>query len=59
MAEGIELVEADQLDAALSKVQEAQSVFPQDLPLSLLSTSIGQALKQEYMVRSKVLLDFR
>jgi adenylate cyclase len=59
MAEGIELVEADQLDAALSKVQEAQSVFPQDLPLRLLSTSIGQALKQEYMVRSKVLLDFR
>jgi len=59
MAEGIELVEADQMDAALSKVQEAQSVFPQDLPLRLLSTSIGQALKQEYMVRSKVLLDFR
>jgi adenylate cyclase len=59
MAEGIELFEADQLDAALSKFQEAQSVFPQDLTLHLLITSLGEALKQGHTVKGKASLDFR
>jgi adenylate cyclase len=59
MAEGIELFEADQLDAALSKFQEAQSVFPKDLTLHLFITSLGQALKQGHIAERKVLLDFR
>ena len=59
MAEGIELFEADQLDAALSKFKEAQSIFPQDLTLKLLITSFEQALEQGHMAKRKVLLDLR
>jgi len=59
IAEGIELFEADHVDAAWLRFQEAQSIFPHDLPLRLLITSLGQALKQGHMVKRKVLLDFR
>ena len=59
MAEGIELFESNRLNDALSKFQEAESIFPQDLPLHLLSASLGQALKQGRMVKEKALLDFR
>jgi len=59
IAEGIELFKANHLDAALSKFHEAQSIFPQDLPSRLLSTSLGQALKQGHMTKEKALLDFR
>jgi class 3 adenylate cyclase len=59
MAEGIELFESNRFDAASSKFQEAQSIFPQDLPLRLLSASSGQALKRGPVVKGKVLLDFR
>jgi len=59
MAEGIKLFEANHLDAALSKFHEAQAIFPQDLPLRLLSTSLEQALKQGHMAKEKALLDFR
>jgi class 3 adenylate cyclase len=59
MVEGIDLFEADHLDAALSKLLEAQSIFPQDPPLRLLITSLGQALEQEHRVNRTALLDFR
>jgi class 3 adenylate cyclase len=59
MVEGIELFEADHLDAALSKLQEAQSIFPQDPPLRLLVTSLGQALEQEHRDKRTALLNFR
>ena len=58
MAEGIELFEANQIDRALSKFREAQSIFPQDLPLRLLINSLGQALEQGHAIKRKVLLDF-
>ena len=59
MAEGMERLGSDQFDAALSKFQEAQSIFPQDLPLRHLITSLRQALKQGHMAKEKPLLDFR
>jgi hypothetical protein len=59
MAEGIKLYETDHLDDALSKLLEAQSIFPQDPPLRLLVTSLEQALEQKPRVKRTVLLDFR
>jgi class 3 adenylate cyclase len=59
MTEGIELFKEDRLDAALSKFQEAQYVFPQDLPLRLLITSLRHALEQGQTVKGLALLDFR
>jgi class 3 adenylate cyclase len=46
MTEGIDLLREGCLDAALSKFEEAQPIFPQDLPLNLLITSLRHALKQ-------------
>lgn len=57
MAEGIELFKAGQHEAALLKFQEAQSIFPQDIPLRFLMTSLrytwerGQAVKGEALLR--------
>jgi hypothetical protein len=47
------------MDAALSKFQEAQPIFPQDLPLSLLITSLRKALEQGQTVKGAALLDFK
>ena len=59
MSEGIDLFKAGRLDAALSKFQEAQSIFPRDLPLHLLMTSLRQTLEQGEKVKGAALLDFR
>jgi hypothetical protein len=59
MTEGIKLFKEGHLDAALSKFQEAQYVFPQDLPLRLLITSLRHALEQGQTVKGLALLDFR
>ena len=59
MSEGIDLFEADRFEDALSKFQEAQTLFPQDLPLQLLITSLRQALEQGQKVKGAILLDFR
>jgi class 3 adenylate cyclase len=57
--EGIELFKTDRLDAAFSKFQEAQSIFPQDLPLRLLTASLKHVLEQGPPIKGTALLDFR
>ncbi len=57
--EGIELSKAGRFEAALSKFQVAQEIYPQDLPLQLLITSISGALDRGGMVEGGALLDFR
>jgi class 3 adenylate cyclase len=59
MSEGIDLFNVGHMDAALSKFQEAHSLFPSDLPLHLLITSLKQTLNQEEKGNRDVLLDFR
>jgi adenylate cyclase len=56
---GIGLYKSGYLDAALSKFQEAQDIYPQDLPLHLLIHSIHQGLKKGQAVKGMALLDFR
>ena len=58
-AEGIELYQSGRPEAALSKLLEAQSLFPQDLFLGLLITSLRRALEQGQGVKRETLLDFR
>jgi hypothetical protein len=59
MAEGIDLFRDGRFDAALSKFEEAQPIFPQDLPLNLLITSLKHALKQGRAVKGGALLNFK
>jgi hypothetical protein len=59
MSEGIDLFKAGRFDAALSKFQEAQSIFPKDLPLHLLMTSLRETLEQSQIVKGVTLLDFK
>ncbi len=59
LSEGIEFLKAGHLDSALSNFQKAQAVLPQDLPLSLLTTSIQNALRDGHPIKGSVLLDFR
>jgi class 3 adenylate cyclase len=59
LAEGIGLVREGHLEAALTKFQEAQSLFPQDPPLRLLLNSLNHALEQHLQVTGAVLLDLR
>jgi len=59
IGEGIELFKAGRFDAALSKFQSAQNIYPQDLPLQLLVASAKRALDRGEMVKGSVLLDFR
>ncbi len=59
LSEGIELYKSGHLNAALSKFQEAQRLYPQDLPLQLLIRSIHQSLKEGKTVKGMALLDFR
>jgi len=58
VAEGIELFKAGQHEAALSKFQEAKSIFPQDIPLSLLMTSLRHTWEQGQAIKGKALLQF-
>jgi hypothetical protein len=59
IGDGIELFKGGHLEAALSKLQVAQSIYPQDLPLQLLITSVRGALDGGGMVNGTALLDFR
>lgn len=62
MSEGIDLFNVGQRDAALSKFQEAHSLYPLDLALHLLTTSLKQTLDQEERDNKgnrDVLFDFR
>jgi len=59
MSEGIELFKAGRLDDAMSNFHRAQVIFPQDLPLRLLMTSLQNALKQGQPLKGSALLDFR
>ncbi len=59
VSEGIELFRAGRPDAALSRFQEALTIFPQDPPLQLLTTSVRQFLGQGEKVKGRALLDFR
>jgi hypothetical protein len=53
------LVKTGHLEAALTKFQEAQSLFPQDPPLRLLLNSLNHALEQHLQVTGAVFLDLR
>jgi class 3 adenylate cyclase len=59
MSEGVDLLEADCLEDALSKFQEAQILFLQDLPLQLMISSLRKNLEQGQKGKRAVLLDFR
>jgi hypothetical protein len=59
MSEGIDLFKIGRFDAALSKFQEAQSIFPRDLPLHLLMTSLRETLEQGQAVKGVSLLHFK
>jgi len=59
MSEGIDLFKTGRFDAALSKLQEAQSIFPRDLPLHLLMTSLRETLEQGQLVKGVSLLHFK
>jgi class 3 adenylate cyclase len=57
MSEGMELFKNGRLEAALSKFQEAQSLFPQDLPLQFLTSSLKRTMEQGQTISGTVLLD--
>jgi class 3 adenylate cyclase len=57
--EGIELLKGGHFEAALSRFQVAQRIYPQDLPLQLLITSVRGALDSGGRVEGTALLDFR
>jgi adenylate cyclase len=59
MSEGINLVRSSHFEAALTKFEEVRSVFPQDLPLGLLITSLRTALERGQTVTGAALLDLR
>ncbi len=59
IGEGLELFKGGLFEAALSKLQVAQGIYPQDLPLQLLITSIRGTLDRGGMVKGAALLDFR
>jgi class 3 adenylate cyclase len=59
LTEGMGLVRKGHLEAALTKFQEAQSLFPQDLPLRLLLNSLNHILEQPPQAIGAVLLDLR
>jgi len=59
IGEGLALFKGGLFEAALSKLQVAQTIYPQDLPLQLLITSIRGTLDRGGMVKGAALLDFR
>ena len=59
IGEGLALFKSGFFEAALSKFQVAQTIYPQDLPLQLLITSIRGALDTGGMGKGAALLDFR
>lgn len=59
LAEGIGLVRAGHLEAALTKFQEAQGISSQDLPTHLFITSLKNALERKQTITGAALLDLR
>ncbi len=59
LTEGMGLVRAGHLGHALAKFQEAQSIFPHDLPTHLLLTSLRNLLEQGHAIQRTLLLDLR
>jgi len=59
MSEGIDLLKVGQMDAALSKLREAHSLLPLDLPLHLLINSLTRTLDQGEKQNRIALFDFR
>jgi class 3 adenylate cyclase len=59
IGEGLELFKSGLFDAALSKFQTAQTIYPHDLPLQLLISSIRGAMDRGEMAKGTALLDFR
>jgi hypothetical protein len=59
IGEGVALFKGGLFEAALSKLQVAQTIYPQDLTLQLLITSIRGALNTGGMGEGVALLDFR
>jgi len=59
IGDGIEFFKAGRFEAALSKFQSAQDIYPQDLPLRLLMASTKDALDRGEMIEGVALLDLR
>jgi adenylate cyclase len=59
MGQGLELFKDGQFEAALLKLQVAQSIYPQDLPLQFLITSLQGGLDRGGRGDGTALLDFR
>lgn len=59
IGEGIAFFKAGRFDAALSKFQTAQNIYPEDLPLQLLTASSKGALDRADTVGAATLFDFR
>ena len=59
MSEGIEFLKGGHLDIAMLNFKKAQVIFPQDLPLRLLITSIQNVLEHGQAIQGTAILDFR
>jgi len=59
LTEGMGLVRKGHLEAAFTKLQEAQLIFPHDLPTHLLLASLKNLLEQNRTIREAALLDLR
>ncbi len=57
MSEGIEFFKAGRLDDAMSNLKRAHVIFPQDLPLRFLMSSLQNALEQGEMIKGCALLN--
>ncbi len=59
ITEGFQLMEKNKIPTALQKFQEAHSLFPEDLPLRHLISSLNQILENGEIKKPHALLDFR
>jgi class 3 adenylate cyclase len=59
IGEGLEFFKSGLFEAALSKFRSAQNIYPQDIPLQLLTASTRVALEKGDVVEGAALLDFR
>ncbi len=58
VGEGVELFKGGHFEAALSKLQAARDIYPEDLSLQLLISSIRGALAAGGLAKGAALLDF-
>jgi adenylate cyclase len=59
MSKGIEFLKGGHLETAMLNFKKAQVIFPQDLALHLLITSVQNSLEQGQSIQGSALLDFR